>query len=123
MSWDYSELSRLAKQHGGPKELLAKQAAYHFKKGAVSKNPVIAAASLIGLGIGIGGTVFYSNWKNKKDRTIVTDSEIHKIEDELISGMEQTEQEEANQETFQEEVTQVEPLEKDNGNEDLGASI
>lgn len=119
MSWDYSELSHLAKQHGGPKELLAKHAAYHFKKGAVSKNPVIAAASLIGLGVGIGVTVLYSNWKNNKDRTIVTDSEIHKIEDELISGMEQTEQDEVKQK----EVAQVEPLEKDNGNEDLGASI
>ncbi|CZQ86494.1 hypothetical protein [Trichococcus ilyis] len=113
MSWDYSELSRLAKQHGGPKELLAKHAAYHFKKGAVSKNPVIAAASLISLGVGIGGTVFYFNWKNKKDRTIITDCEIHKIEDELISGMEQTEQGEANQEPFQKEVTQDEPHEED----------
>ena len=46
-------------------------------------------------------------------------SEIHKIEDELISGMEQTEQDEVKQK----EVAQVEPLEKDNGNEDLGASI
>lgn len=119
MSWDYSELSRLAKQHGGPKELLAKHAAYHFKKGAVSRNPAIAAASLISLGVGIGGTVFYSNWKKKKDRTIVTDSEIHKIEDELIFGMEQTEQEEASQK----EVTQCEPHDENNYNEDLGVSI
>ncbi len=44
MGWDYSDLSRLAKQNGGPAELLAKHAAYHFKKGAVSKNPLIAVS-------------------------------------------------------------------------------
>lgn len=123
MGWDYSDLSRLAKQNGGPAELLAKHAAFHFKKGAASKNPEIAGASLAGLGIGIGGTAIYFTWKKKKSKAVVTDSEIQKIEDELITGMEQAELEESIIETDQEEVNTIQPHQEDNDNENLGFSV
>ena len=122
MGWDYSNLSHLAKQNGGPAALLAKHAAYHFKKGAVSKNPIITVASLVSLGIGIGGATLYFKWKNKKDKIIVTDCEIQKIEDELIAGMKHAEEVETMHEVNQEKASQFQPPKDDNGNEDFGVS-
>ena len=121
MSWDYSALSHLAKQNGGPANLLAKHGAYYFKKGAASKNPVIVVSSLISLCVGIGGTAIYQNWKKKKVKNTITEGEIKEIEDELIAGMEQAEQEDVMHESTQEDSI-IQPPEDDNGDENLDVS-
>ena len=122
MGWDYSDLSRLAKQNGGPAELLEKHAALYFKKGAASKNPTIAVAGVAGLFIGIVGTTLYSKRKNKKDQITLIESEIQEIEDELIAGMEHANEVEMMQETIQEGVNQFQPPEDDNDIGDLDIS-
>lgn len=122
MGWDYSSLSHLAKQNGGPAELLAKHAAYHFKKGAASKNPKIAVASLISLGIGAGGTALYIKWKNSKNKLIVTENEVKEIEEELISGMEQVDKVETTHDLAKEDDSQYQPPVNNNYNEDLDVS-
>lgn len=122
MGWDYSDLSRLAKQNGGPAELLEKHAAYHFKKGAVSKNPLIAVSSIAALGIGIGGTTLYYKWKSKKAQITVTENEIQGVEDELIAGMEHAEEVETMQKNNPEEVTQFQIPENESSKDDLDVS-
>lgn len=122
MGWDYSSLSHLAKQNGGPAELLTKHAAYHFKKGATSKNPIIYVASLVSLGIGVGGTALYIKWKNNRNKLIVTENEVKEIEEELIAGMEQVDKVETTHELDKEEDSQYQPPVNNNYNEDRDVS-
>lgn len=82
----------MAKQNGGPVKHMEKHANYYFKKGAESKNPIIAAVGLISIGLGIGGTSIYFNVKNRK--LAIAIKEAQEIESELIKGMEQTEKDE-----------------------------
>lgn len=90
MSWDYCELSKLAKDNGGPEALLTKHAEIHFKKGAESMTPVVVVSSLIALGVGVGITIIFINIKGKR---AIADADNRKIEAELIAGMKQAEKE------------------------------
>lgn len=98
-NWDYADLSKLASQNGGPQELLKKLAALYtkkgfnegFEKGVKSKNPVIAAALVVGPLLGAGGMWAYNKVKQKKELAAMSEAddneEIKKVEAELISGM------------------------------------
>lgn len=107
-SWDYADLSKLASANGGPQELLKKYATLYMKKGATSKNPVIVAVGVVCLALGSGSMWAYGKYKQKKALDTASEAadnaEIKKVEKELISGMEITQETESGERTETNEV-------------------
>lgn len=115
-SWDYADLSKLASTNGGLQELLKKYATLYmkkgfsegFKKGAASKNPVIVAVGVVCLALGSGSMWAYGKYKQKKALDTAFEAadnaEIKKVEEELISGMEITQETESGETTETNEV-------------------
>ena len=91
MSWDYAELSKLAKENGGPEALVEKLVQSGIDQGvSEGKNsmvPVIAVAAGIALGVGAGITVGIQKIIKHFGKQKHSPEEIEKAKEEIIQGI------------------------------------
>ena len=86
MSWDYSELSKQAKQAGGPQALTDKIEEGGRQKGRDEMKPVVIIASFISLISGAVAPKVYHYFKNKKTMAQI---ESEKAKEELVQRLEE----------------------------------
>lgn len=91
MSWDYAELSHMAKEAGGPDMLLST-----LKNGARSQGRIEGAGigALVAGAVITGAVMIYNKYNQKKAMTVVAEEELTKgiLEyNEKAEGSEQTE--------------------------------
>ena len=101
-NWDYSELSKLAKEFGGPRKMLEILKSDSFEKGFSAAK---AADKPVKIGIGVGFFLLgaavikipdlIAYFKKEEQKGKLTAEEVAAIEQELISGMEQAAAEES----------------------------
>lgn len=128
-SWDYADLSKLASANGGPQELLKKYAGLYtkkgFKKGVVSRNPVIAAVGVACFALGSVSMWVYGKYKQKRALTTASEAadsvEAKKVEEELIFGMEAVQETESGETVETHEVDA--PQEDDDAKEENGCDL
>lgn len=80
MAWDYAELSKKAKEMGGPEMLVEKVFTDGKAAGKVEMYPVVAGA----LALGVGATAIINHFVNKARKT---KEEAAKAKQELIQGI------------------------------------
>lgn len=87
MSWDYAELSKLAKENGGPEALVEKLVQSGIDQGiSEGKNsmvPVIGIALALGVGITVGIQKIIEHFSKQKYSL----EEIEKAKEEIIQGI------------------------------------
>ena len=86
MSWDYSELSKQAKQAGGPQALTDKIEECGRQKGRDEMKPVVIIASFISLISGAVAPKVYHYFKGKKAMAQI---ESEKAKEELVQRLEE----------------------------------
>lgn len=86
MSWDYSELSKQAKQAGGPQALTDKIEECGRQKGRDEMKPVVIIASFISLISGAVAPKVYYYFKGKKAMAQI---ESEKAKEELVQRLEE----------------------------------
>lgn len=101
-NWDYSDLSKMAKEFGGPRKMLEILKSDSFKKGFSAAK---AADKPVKICIGIGSFLLgaavikipelIAYFKNAEQKGELTAEEVAAIEHELVSGMEQAAAEES----------------------------
>lgn len=91
MSWDYAELSKLAKENGGPEALVEKLVQsgidQGIPKGKNSMMPIIIAAAGIALAAGAGITVGIQKLIGHFNKQKHSQEEIEKAKKEIIQGI------------------------------------
>lgn len=91
MSWNYAELSKLAKENGGPEALVEKLVQSGIDQGiSEGKNsmaPVIVVATGIALAAGAGITVGIQKIIEHFNKQKYSQEEIEKTKEEIIQGI------------------------------------
>lgn len=82
--WDYAELSKAAKEAGGPEKLLNTLEKVAASKGKQSMTPWLLVAFLLGTGATYGCKKLYNFFKKKKSKT---QAEIDATKAEIIKGI------------------------------------
>ncbi|MCM1171380.1 MAG: hypothetical protein NC393_04545 [Clostridium sp.] len=88
MSWNYAELSKTAKQVGGPEKLVDSLIESGKNSGRKEMYPIIGVAAIGAsvLTVGIEKAIDYFKKKNKKKKE-VSSAEVEDAKKELINGI------------------------------------
>lgn len=88
MSWNYAELSTMAKANGGPEALVEALVQSGVTQGKESMYPFVAGALVVGAFIWEGGKYL---WKKccTKGKQNLTESDIQMVKEELIHGIQE----------------------------------
>lgn len=86
MSWNYAELSTMAKANGGPEALVEALVQSGVSQGKESMYPVVAGALVIGAAIWEGGKYLRKKLSMKETKNLSED-DIQMIKKEVIEGI------------------------------------
>ena len=87
MSWNYAELSKLAKRYGGPEKLLEVVKAAARKTGRKEMMPLVCIAFLMGVGVTKGSEKLNGFIKDRKRQSDEAEKAAKAAEIELIRGI------------------------------------
>lgn len=91
MSWNYAELSRMAKQAGGPELFIETLEKFNFqegmKAGIESRNPIIALSLGGGFLIGCGCAWLFQWFNYKQKHSEITQEDAGKAKTQLLERM------------------------------------
>ena len=82
--WDYAELSKIAKQNGGPEKLVEKLVTASRKSGRRDMYPVVALVGVAGSAVTLGVVAIVKHFKKKRQ---VSETELEKAKKELVDGI------------------------------------
>jgi hypothetical protein len=82
--WNYSELSKLAKQYGGPEELVNKLVESGFEMGKKKMHPYVAGGVIVGGVLVCVGVKIRTHFLKKKANS---ESEFKSAKSEIINGI------------------------------------
>jgi hypothetical protein len=82
--WDYAELSKLAKQKGGPEELVSTLVQLGIGMGKRKMIPYIVIVLIVGVGLGYAAGRLKEQRSKKK---AISESELNSAKSEIINGI------------------------------------
>lgn len=86
--WNYAQLSENAKLAGGPEKYLTAIKDFYLKKGIKEGKeqmiPVVVIGTLIGIGIGTGGTKVYQYIKTRKKINMIIEKKVKESENQMM---------------------------------------
>lgn len=84
MTWDYAELSKLAKENGGPEKLIEQLIESGVETGTKKTLPWVGVALAGGVALTLGVQKLVEHFKSKKS---LSEEEIQLAKEELIQGI------------------------------------
>lgn len=106
MSWDYSELSHIAKQAGGPEKFVKNLETYNYNNGVKDGKAEQAIVDLSIAGVAAGGYALYKIIRKRIEKTKepkVIATQAADSREQLIQGLKDAEVEEHSVEDFSED--------------------
>jgi len=91
--WDYAELVKDAKNHGGPEEYIESIKENAFEEGRESRNKEVLGVFIGGAGAASAIAFLWSKWKNRKERRRREREEAQKAEKELVQMLTEADEE------------------------------
>lgn len=86
MSWNYAELSTMAKANGGPEALVEALVQSGVSQGKESMYPVVVGALVIGPFIWEGGKRLWKKYCTKGTQNL-SESDVQDVKEELTQGI------------------------------------
>jgi hypothetical protein len=96
--WDYAQLAKVAKDYGGPKELIRKIKIKSYQNGQLAEkakqNPKLFVMFGVGVLVTIGAVKLIEIFEKKFDKNVISDEEADEAEEMLIQQIKLAEQHE-----------------------------